>query len=193
MCGCCNGVGHSLLFGLIDQALNSLDPLRRFQAWIWYTVAPRSESSAVGPSGHMSQWGVSTGSPEANCWQCQIGWLWMTISNSVYPRLKTCVLYVGISNASLEAKDECLISQHYKSLFMNEQTHKTVCTNMCAGVNLEVFQLRDFALTSNPSDRRKRVECPSVQPLSFICMFRLSCCNVVFSFLRLSSSNITEK
>ena len=42
-----------------------------------------------------------------------------------------------ICNASLETKDECLISQHYKSLFMNEQTNKTVCTNMCAGVNLE--------------------------------------------------------
>ena len=39
-------------------------------------------------------------------------------------------------NASLETKDECLISQHYKSLFMNEQTNKTVCTNMCAEVNI---------------------------------------------------------
>ena len=58
---------------------------------------------------------------------------------------------------------------------------------------LKTFQLTDFAPTSNPSDRRKRVECPSVQPLSFICRFRLWCCDVAFSFLRISSSNVTEK
>ena len=53
----------------------------------------------------------------------------------------SCGLYVEISNASLGTKDECLISQHYKSLFMNEQTNKTVCTNMCAGVNLEAANI----------------------------------------------------